>query len=497
MRRWNLSQREWILIAITAGLLSTMLFLLLRQEPPVTTYYLDASHPNASDDDKHGSLEAPWLSLDYALMNLMAGDTLLIRAGTYTNHVITLTEANSGRQDAPITITAYANESVTVSQGRTIWFAGADWWIIDGIRFDQFESFQLGLHEHLGHERTVPARSIIFRNCEFGWGKETPISINHAEGIRIEDCYFHHLRPGIPFTELEREANGVTLRYITDDIAIEGNRFEDIGSDGIHVGTQSYLAGARISTVTISGNDFGVSRPYQGILGNVGENGIDVKKCDGPITISGNWFHGFRPTTPEQDASGAHGDGLIIHGEARNVVVDGNYFVDNTTHINIAKGDGTGPQDIVVRNNIMRDSVTVNVADETIVGAAVQVRSALNVDVIHNTFINNHRYLVSHDASACFFANNIVMGGEAKLGRKTVEWTADHNAWLEDLTQVHDLLQGEHDVIAADLGLDDQYRPVSGSPVLGAGLNLGVNTDYQGHAREDPPDIGAFENQSK
>jgi hypothetical protein len=48
-------------------------------------------------------------------------------------------------------------------------------------------------------------------------------------------------------------------------------------------------------------------------------------------------------------------------------------------------------------------------------------------------------------------------------------------------------------VVAADLGLDEQYRPVEGSPVLGAGLNLGLITDYQGYLREDPPDIGAFE----
>jgi hypothetical protein len=38
---------------------------------------------------------------------------------------------------------------------------------------------------------------------------------------------------------------------------------------------------------------------------------------------------------------------------------------------------------------------------------------------------------------------------------------------------------------------DFRLRP--GSPAIGAGANLGVATDINGHARKNPPDIGAYE----
>ena len=91
------------------------------------------------------------------------GQKLLIKGGTYELDGVTLTEQNSGRADAPITVKPYPNEGVLVQDGKSIRFHGADWWTIDGLQFDGFAQIPLGLHENMGYERTVAAEHITSR----------------------------------------------------------------------------------------------------------------------------------------------------------------------------------------------------------------------------------------------------------------------------------------------------------------------------------------------
>lgn len=60
--------------------------------------------PNGNDSNP-GTLEQPWKTIDYAFKRLNPGDVLYMRDGTYRNGVIKLTEANSGTEGNPITIT--------------------------------------------------------------------------------------------------------------------------------------------------------------------------------------------------------------------------------------------------------------------------------------------------------------------------------------------------------------------------------------------------------
>jgi hypothetical protein len=52
-------------------------------------------------------------------------------------------------------------------------------------------------------------------------------------------------------------------------------------------------------------------------------------------------------------------------------------------------------------------------------------------------------------------------------------------------------------VVAADLGFVDvasaNYRPVSGSPLIGKGTNVGLTRDFDGKTVPSTPSIGAFE----
>ncbi len=47
-----------------------------------TTYYVDRSHVSASDANP-GTEALPWLTIQHAADTLVAGDTVLVKAGSY------------------------------------------------------------------------------------------------------------------------------------------------------------------------------------------------------------------------------------------------------------------------------------------------------------------------------------------------------------------------------------------------------------------------------
>jgi hypothetical protein len=61
----------------------------------------------SGNDANPGTLERPWRTIGKAAASLAAGDTVLVRAGTYRERVL---PQNSGRPDAYISFTAYPDE---------------------------------------------------------------------------------------------------------------------------------------------------------------------------------------------------------------------------------------------------------------------------------------------------------------------------------------------------------------------------------------------------
>lgn len=81
------------------------------------TYYVATNGSNGND----GSLASPWATVAYGISQLVAGDTLNIRAGSYYESNITITA--DGTAEDPITIQAYAGESVEINGGAATYLA--------------------------------------------------------------------------------------------------------------------------------------------------------------------------------------------------------------------------------------------------------------------------------------------------------------------------------------------------------------------------------------
>lgn len=81
-------------------------FLLITRTILADVYHVDASH---GDDTSPGSADAPWRSLQHAADRVQPGDTIRVRAGTYTGLYL----ETSGTTTQPITITAAPGTVIT------------------------------------------------------------------------------------------------------------------------------------------------------------------------------------------------------------------------------------------------------------------------------------------------------------------------------------------------------------------------------------------------
>jgi len=74
------------------------------------TYYVDRLNPAASDTNPGGET-LPWLTIQHAADTLVAGDTVLVKSGTYPEQV---TVSSAGAVGQEIAFAAYPGHTVTV-----------------------------------------------------------------------------------------------------------------------------------------------------------------------------------------------------------------------------------------------------------------------------------------------------------------------------------------------------------------------------------------------
>lgn len=96
--------------------------------PPVTssTYYVATTGSNSNP----GTLAQPFATVQKGLTTLQAGDTLIVRGGTYIERIRN-PSIQSGTAVAPVLVKNYPGETPVV-QGL-FWLSGADYWKIDGV----------------------------------------------------------------------------------------------------------------------------------------------------------------------------------------------------------------------------------------------------------------------------------------------------------------------------------------------------------------------------
>ena len=248
---------------------------------------------------------------------------------------------------------------------------------------------------------------------------------------------------------------------------------------------------------------------------SVGENAIDVKAGPGPIVIEKNVIHGFRPTVPGQDASGAQGVGVVIEMDARGVTLSKNHFYDNVRHLVVAKGVESSSEqpirDTVIRNNIFKDVISPGGIYESVSPRvhALRIANVSGVQIVNNTFFqtkdNQNELLFLLNISNVSLLNNVFKKGviitqwELPSGNwgGSFDIIANNNVWSGISGEINNNLIGVSDVTANNLMMDwSTWAPLEGSPLIDAGTAVGISDDINDAPISGlGPDIGAGEYQ--
>lgn len=486
-------------------------YLLLPSMASATDYYVHAN--KGSNTNSGAGPNAAFGDLAYAMKKLKPGDTLHIRGGTYTNvPSINLQSFKSGTKAAPIVVKRYLDEKPILSADRIVTILDVSWWIFEGLTFERYREIRLGKRDFATSTCINTASNITFRNNKFQHSNEHAIVINCAGQVEISNNIFDNLRSRVAGG---RDVFGVITTTLAHDILITGNKFTDIGGDGLQ------LEGVDLRRIQVTDNEFKVVHPYRyrdefgkpdliepQRFKTVGENAIDIKGGPGPIYIRRNIMHGFRPTIPGvSDASGDPGNAMILHKGSRLTYIEKNHFYNNVIDLNISgKGiEGQGNK-TEIAYNVFENSVK---ADAAVYGTNTQQPRGLylgntsNVRVYNNVFHNadptGKTLLWVVNLSNALLQNNVFHNGRvfADPQSSVLDISADYNAWSGITGKTNSKFLGLRDVSASDLKIDwSNWKPLAGSPLIDAGMPLqnSVPTDFYGAATTGAgTDIGVAE----
>lgn len=145
-----------------------------------TTYYVSVT----GNDNNAGSSAAPWLTLQKAGDVARAGDTVIVRAGTYRG----FRPRNSGTAQAPVRFVAEVGVIVNSagaanSNGDNIWVRNVDYIVIEGFEITNAPRAGVGIQGE-------PDRNVIgtvVRNCHCHHNGRWGIFTGYARDILLED----------------------------------------------------------------------------------------------------------------------------------------------------------------------------------------------------------------------------------------------------------------------------------------------------------------------
>ena len=403
---------------------------LVQDTYPPVTYYVDQNHPQTSDDNP-GTENLPWLTIQKAADSVWAGDTVIVKSGTYTER-ITFENGTRGAAGQVITFKARPRRSVTM-------------W---------------GFYTRYAHYLRIEGFNIITDPSLTGWTEQNGVFIA-SDHVEVVDNYLYNLK----------------------STAIAGTSVGAVITNNHIYHSQAGLA--------ISGSDWLVEGNEVERLFTYGDGDCDYARFFGDNhVIRGNFFHG----TLFNEIGSAHVDCFQTfdnNGEfAHHVTFDGNVCYDFHQGFMGEAAYYGDISDLVFKNNIfahggawgmsvhqIHNVTAVNNVFADIQYHGIGFRDGATGVVRNNIFYNAGSNYWASDGGSVEGSHNILY---------TTEGAIDPADFPNDLVNI--------DPLFANPAAED-YHIQAGSPAIDAGLNVGVTTDLEGTPRPQGGgyDIGAYE----
>ena len=287
-----------------------------------TGYTVDNTNPSCSDTGP-GTPAQPFCTIAAAAKMAHAGDTVLVKAGTYPG--TSVNPANSGSAGSPITFSA--NPGVTISGGsRAFAISARSYIVISGFTISGTSSY--GISVSGGSNATISGNTESYAGI--------PIS-SPAAGI-----YLSNLSGGLISGNVthDNSAHGIYLTGTTTGVTVQGNtsyhnayQYER-NANGINdIAPGNFIIG----NVTYANEDSGINiytgGNYTLVANNVtydnGDHGIDNLNVTGGRIIGNTVYYNCT-------------DGINVEGTS------GNYNIENNVSMNNATGAVINPTPIAI-----------------------------------------------------------------------------------------------------------------------------------------------------
>jgi hypothetical protein len=454
------------------------------------TYYVATT----GNDSNPGTQTAPFKTIQRAAIVANPGDTVLVRAGTYSESVDI---PKSGVSGQPITIKAYPGESPIMDGTNTLWAAfqcnTRSYIVIDGL---EIRNYAYGIY------LVNNANYCIVRNCNLHHCTTSNLLLRGADYFLVENNEIHHCNTtGSETNWRDTTGNFAEFGVYSHNVVHDNGNFAlTSGPDG--------LAGPGGHNCTWEYN----------ISYNNTDDGIDISSGGGGTNFPNNcivrynvcFLNGINPAT-----------GLPGTGGGNGIKVSTNAGGGHLVHHNICFKNKRGGFDQDIEPSWNGNSFYNNVAWKNGVYATAPIRGGFLIEgssteqgraTLKNNigFGNDPSTLSGYNSRDDFFTKQMGIN------------VTDYNAWgayrFVDTDPGHDQ-EGSHSIIGSnplfanpDGAINVNYTGTggpsgkwtfiwnqvqanfalqAGSPCLNAGVSIsGITDGFNGSA----PDMGAIEN---
>jgi hypothetical protein len=213
-----------------------------------TVFYVDNSgSPRCANTTSGGSETKPWCTINYAIERMKGGDTLYVKAGTYTERVYINRPAGTASQHT--TIQAYPGHKVVI---KSTGFSGSGRVKIENTSYITFNGFEI---------------------TNFNQG----LFVENSHDILVQHCYVHDV--GQEAIHVKRGSSNITIQ----NCIIHDTRRYKFNGEGIYIGTSS-------SDQTSSGVNDNTNNILlkNNTIFNTNDECIELKEGTYGVTIDGN-----------------------------------------------------------------------------------------------------------------------------------------------------------------------------------------------------------------
>ncbi len=443
-------------VIVKVAVVSSLLLAACTTNPPSGAIYYVAQ---SGSDTNPGTEAQPWLTIQKAANTLMAGDSVLIKTGTYQERVV---PANSGTEGDYITYADYPGNTVTIDGS--------------GITLPPWG----GLVDLTGRSYiTVSGLRVINAGPD---SNNTGILADGSSHIIIEKNFTSNTM-----------SSGIGV-WGSDNVIIDGNEVELACKDGI----QEFISVGGTSNFEVKNNHVHNGTP------EYVKEGICVKDGSNNGTVYGNHVHDVVRVGVYVDAWDKHTYNIDVF---KNVIHD---IADNNG-ISLASEMGGLLENIKIYNNVAYHNRYCGVSISTNGPGGAQGQHPMkNIRVVNNTFYNNGWTVWGGGINIENpYAEDVVVRNNICSQNLYFQLAVDAIVPLQNFTVDHNLIDGfrgtEGEIYGSDsvIGDPDFVNPVAtnfrlqaASPAIDTGSSIEAPADdFDGNPRPHGSgfDIGAFE----